>query len=127
MRYGLDLAHIKNAQIGLPPMKLKQRIVIAAELLRQCELARDDLIKHSADCSTINHAWLHSEADDAASELIHDDHHPVGSEDQRFTSKEIDAPEAVLGVSEESQPGRTVAAAGRPTVFRQYTSHNILV
>jgi hypothetical protein len=86
-----------------------------------------DLIKHSAEGSTIDHAWLHGEADDAASELIYDDHHPVGFEGQRFTSKEIDAPEAVLGVSEESHPGRTVAAAGRPTVFRQYTSHNILV
>jgi hypothetical protein len=49
---------------------------------------------------------LHGEADDAASELIHDDHHPVGFEDQRFTAKEIDAPEAVLGMSEESEPGR---------------------
>src|SRR5688500_7043500 len=127
MRYGLDLAHIKDAQIGLPAMKLEERVVIAAEVLRQCGRARDDLIKHSADCSTIDHAWLHGEADDAASELTHDDHHPVGVEHQRFTSKEIDAPEAVLGVSEESQPGRTVAAAGRPTVFRQYTSHNFLV
>src|SRR5687767_10283410 len=126
MRHSLDLAHIKDAQIGLPAMKLEKR-VIAAEVLRQCGRTRDDLIKHSADCSTIDDAWLHGEADDAASELIHDDHHPVGFKDQRFTSKEIDAPEAVLGVSEESQPGRTVGAAGRPTVFRENTSHTILV
>ena len=31
MQYGLDLAHIKDAQIGLPAMTLKQRVVIAAE------------------------------------------------------------------------------------------------
>ena len=55
MRYGLDLAHIKDAQIGLPAMKLEERVVIAAEVLRQCGLTRDDLIKHSADCSTIDH------------------------------------------------------------------------
>jgi len=78
MRYGLDLAHIEDAQIGLPAMKLEERVVIAAEVLRQRGCTRDDLIKHSADCSTNDHAWLHGEADDAASELIHDDHHPVG-------------------------------------------------
>ena len=50
-------------------MKLEERVVIAAEVLRQCGRARDDLIKHSADCSTIDHAWLHGEADDAASEV----------------------------------------------------------
>jgi hypothetical protein len=35
VRHGLDLAHIKDAQIGLPAIKLKQRIVVAAEVLRQ--------------------------------------------------------------------------------------------
>ena len=127
MRYGLDLAHIKDAQIGLPAMKLEERVVIAAEVPRQCGRARDDLIKHSADCSTIDHACLHGEADDAPGEPIHHHHHPVRLQDQRLTTKEIDAPEAALGVSEESQPERTVGAAGRPTVFRQYTPHNIFI
>jgi DNA-binding IclR family transcriptional regulator len=36
-------------------------------------------------------------ADDAPSELIHHHHHSVRLEDQRFTTKEIDAPETVLG------------------------------
>jgi hypothetical protein len=39
MRYGLDLGHIKDAQIGLPAMKLEKRVVIAAEALRQCRSA----------------------------------------------------------------------------------------
>src|SRR5829696_8389929 len=108
-------------------MKLEERVVVAAEVLRQCGCARDHLIKHSAQGRTIDHAWLYGEADDAASELIHDHHHPVRVEDQRFTTKEIDAPEAVLGMPEEAEPGRTVVAAPRPTVFREYTSHNILV
>jgi len=38
--------------------------VIAAEVLRRCGRTRDDLIEHSAGCSTIDHAWLHGEADD---------------------------------------------------------------
>lgn len=36
MRHGLDLAHIEDAQIGLPAMKLEERVMIAAEVLRQC-------------------------------------------------------------------------------------------
>ena len=30
-------------------------------------------------------------------------------------------------MAEEAEPGRTVGAARRPTVFREYTSHNILI
>lgn len=127
MRYGLDLVHIKDAQIGLPAVKRKERVVVAAEVLRECRRTGDHLIEHAAEGRTIDHARLHGEADDAASELIHDDHHPMGFEDQRFTTKEIDAPEAVLGMSEEGEPGRTVRAACRSTVFGEYTSHNILV
>ena len=127
MRYGLDLGHIKDAQIGLPAMKVEERVVITAEALRQCRYAGDHLIEHAAERRTIDYPGLHSEADDAASELIHDDHYPMALEDQRFTTKEIDTPEAVLGVSEEREPGRTVGTVGRPTAFREYTSHNILV
>jgi hypothetical protein len=71
------------------------------EVLLQCRCAGDHLIEHAAESWTIYYARLHGEADDAAGELIHDDHHPIGVEDQGFTTKEIDAPEAVLGVSEE--------------------------
>lgn len=65
MGYGLDLAHVKNAQIGLPAMKLEQRIVVATDMLRQCRHARDDLIEHSTQGGTIDRARLHGKADDA--------------------------------------------------------------
>jgi hypothetical protein len=48
MWHGLDLAHLENAQIGLPAVKLKQRIVVAADLLRQCGRTRNHLIEHAA-------------------------------------------------------------------------------
>lgn len=44
----LDLAHLKNAQIGFPAMKLKQRGVVAAELLWQCGCTRNDLMRSMA-------------------------------------------------------------------------------
>lgn len=70
MWHGLDLAHVKNAEIGFPTIELKQRVVIAAELLRQCGCARDYLIEYSAQGRTIHHPWLYGEADDAAGDLI---------------------------------------------------------
>lgn len=51
---------------------MKRRVVVAAKEPR-CGHARDDLIKHSAQGRTIDCSWLHGEADDAASELVHDD------------------------------------------------------
>jgi hypothetical protein len=46
---------------------------------------------------------------------------------QKLTTKDIDAPQAALGISEEGEPGRTVGAACRPAVFGEHTSHNIFV
>src|SRR5215813_6039273 len=36
VRYGLDFLDLENTQIGLPLMELIQRIMIGAEILRQC-------------------------------------------------------------------------------------------
>jgi hypothetical protein len=69
MRNGLDLRH-KDTQIGLPAMKPEERVVVAAEVLRQCRCAGDHLIEHAAEGRTIDDAGLHGEADDTASELI---------------------------------------------------------
>jgi hypothetical protein len=44
---------------------------------------------------------MHTEADDASSELIHNDEYPVVLQKNGFTSKQINAPEAVFGMSEE--------------------------
>lgn len=52
----------------------------------------DDAIEHAADNGTVKYACMHSETNDATGILIHDDHYPVGLENQRFTSKEIYAP-----------------------------------
>jgi len=100
---------MKDAEIGPPALKLKQRIVVAAEVLGQRGCASYYLIEHSADSRPIDGAWLYDKADDAPGELIHHHHHPVRLNHQRFTTKEIDAPEAVFGMSEEG----SVAAEGR--------------
>jgi len=85
-----------------------------------CNCVRDDLIEHSAESRTIDHAGLHGEADDSAGELIHHDHDPVGREDQRFAAKEIDAPQAIFGMPEEREPRWTIRVVGRPIAFRKH-------
>ncbi len=45
-----------------------------------------------------------TEPDDPARELIHHDEDPMGFESKRLTPEEIDAPQTVLRMAEESQP-----------------------
>jgi hypothetical protein len=54
-----------------------------------------------------------TEADDPAREEIHDDHDPVALENNRFTTAQIDVPQAVRCVSNEGEPGWTIASRGR--------------
>ena len=53
---------------------------------------------------------LGAEADDAATEYVHDHQHPVTTQQDRFTAEQIEAPEAVLRLRDEGQPGRSVGA-----------------
>jgi hypothetical protein len=47
---------------------------------------------------------VYSKADDATRELVHDNKDPVALQENGFTPEKINAPETVLGVSDESQP-----------------------
>jgi hypothetical protein len=70
---------------------------------------------------------MDSETDDSPAKLIHDNHRPVGLEDQRFTSKKIHAPQTVFTVAEKSEPGRTVRSWFRPAVLGEYAPYHILI
>jgi hypothetical protein len=60
-------------------MKLEQRIMVAAEVARRSQCCSDCLVEHTAGSRTIDRTCAHGETDDSARELIHHDHHPVGS------------------------------------------------
>ena len=70
---------------------------------------------------------MHPESEEAPSELIHDDHHPAGFEDQGLAAKEADTPQTVLRVSEKSEPGRAICARLWTVVLGQYAADDILV
>jgi len=70
---------------------------------------------------------MDSESNDSPGKLIHDDHHPVGLEDQRFTSKEIHTPQTIFTVAQECEPGRTVRSRLRPVMPGQHATYYIFV
>jgi len=81
----------KYSKISLPPMEPEQRVIIAADVSRRASTT-DRLVEHSAQRWSVDIPNLYAEANDSPAKLIHDNHNPVGLEDQRFTSKKIHAP-----------------------------------
>ena len=53
---------------------------------------------------------MDAKADDTPRELVHDAQYPVALQRDGLAMKQIHAPQTVLHVSQEGQPGRSVAA-----------------
>ena len=70
-------------------------------------MASNGVVEHSAKGDAVDRAGLQAKPNDPASVLIHDDQYPVSPQHYRFAAKQVHAPETVLHMSEESQPGRT--------------------
>src|ERR1700730_200159 len=65
--------------------------------------------------------------DDATSEDVHDQHHPMAAQKDGFNAEEIDTPDAVLRVSDECQPGRTIGTRLGSKMFGKHAPHDIFV
>jgi len=127
VRNRFDRIDLQNPQVGEPPVKAKQRIVVSAEVFRWW-LTRGCVIEHSANRDSINVCGLDTEADDAAAKDIHDQHHPMAAQQDRFDTEQIDALQAVLGVANEGQPGWTVGSGMvRTVVLGEHAAHDIFV
>jgi hypothetical protein len=59
------------------------------------------LPEHPAECQAINDATLNPETDDSARVLVHHNQHPVRSQNNRFASKKVEAPQAVLHMTDK--------------------------
>ena len=95
-----DFIYPQNPQIGLPAMKLEQRVMIGTEISRY-SLPTNGFIEHSAECGSVDVAALNGESNNATGELIHHHQHPVALQYNGLASKEIDTPQTVLHVSDE--------------------------
>ena len=90
--------------------------------------ASDGKVEHPTYRDAIDPGTRDAEADDAASEHIHDYQHPVTAQEDRFTAKQVDTPEAILRLGDEVQP-RWAGGAGVAwlIVFGEHATHDILV
>ena len=105
----LDLLDLQNAQVGEPAVKAKQRIVVGTQVFR-FGLAGSSVVEHPADRDAANVCRGDAKADDAASEDVHDQQHPMAVQQDRLNAEQIGTPEAVLDVS---QDGPSAPGAGR--------------
>ena len=69
--------------------------------VRWRRLSTDDSPEHPTDGWPIDSSFVDGKSNDASCTLVHDDHDPVSIQDERFTSKQVHGPEAVLAVPEE--------------------------
>jgi hypothetical protein len=61
----------------------------------------DGGVEHPAEVGASDRTAVHADSDEATRELVHDHEHPVAPEHDGFASKEVHAPQAVFGVSDE--------------------------
>jgi len=122
----LDLLDLQNAQVGEPAVEAKQRIVVGTEVFR-FGLFGSSVVEHPADRDAINVGIGDAEADNAASEDVHDEQHPMAAQQDGFNPEQIGTPETVLEVANECQPGRAIGPRCRSKVFGKYAAHDIFV
>ena len=113
--------------VGLPLMEAKQWIVIGAEVLGHPRFPANGAQEHPAKCETIDGSCLNAKPDDPSGVLVHDHQDPMGPQDDRFASEQIDTPEAVFHLTNEGQPGRTTGVLSRTKVAGKNSSNNIFV
>ena len=61
-------------------------------------------IEHLAQPQAINHAVMYAKAHDPTGALVHHDEHPMGAQDRRFASKQVETPQTVFRVPEDREP-----------------------
>ncbi len=107
-------------------MKPEERVVVGTETPGKW-LAASGVVEHTADTDAVDMRRFNSESNDAPREDIHDDHHPEALQQDGLASKQIDAPQAVAGFSDGSEPRRTIASGFWQRVVRQNPAHDVLI
>ncbi len=70
---------------------------------------------------------MDAETNNSPAVLIHNNHHPVRLEDQRFASKEVHTPQTVFTVAKESESGWPVRSRLGSVMPGQHAPYNILI
>jgi hypothetical protein len=107
-------------------MESIQRIMIGAEVFGRTAPASRSL-EHPTQRCTVNDAAMDAIADDAPCELVHYEQNPIRSQGCGLAAKQIAAPQAILHVAEEGEPGGTFNIRFRPVMISQDTANHVLV
>ena len=70
---------------------------------------------------------MHTKANDAPRELIHDYEHPVGLEQNGLATKQINAPETVFGMPDKCKPRRSLVIRMGVVVLFKHAPDNIFI
>src|SRR5438034_9450414 len=103
VRHRLDLHYLEYPQIRLPLVEPIKRIMVGAEVYRQ-DWPANRSVEHPAQSHSINEAAVDAKSNNAPRVLIHHDENPMCSQGCGFARKQIGTPEAVLHVTNESEP-----------------------
>jgi hypothetical protein len=87
----------------------------------------DRAVEHPADPDTVEIGDLDTEADDPTSVHDHHHHYPVAPEQNRLSTEEIDAPQAVLRPRHGGEPRRAITARRRSVMAYQNAPDYILL
>ena len=90
-------------------------------------MASKGVVEHSAKSNAVDRASLPAKPNDPTRVLIHDDQYPVSPQHYRFAAKEVHAPETVLQVTEESQPGRIARVWPGSVMSGQDAPHDVFI
>src|SRR6516165_11409260 len=108
-----------------PTVKAEKRIVIGTEVFRFA-LPGGGGIEHSARRHAIDACGADAKADDTTGEDVHDQQDPMAAQDDRFNTKQIDTPNAVFCLSDDSQPGRTIGIRLGSKVYGEHAPHDFV-
>lgn len=103
VRDGLDLLNFQDAQIRMPAVKPKYRIVIRTQIVREV-LGRNRCVEYLAKGNPSDITGVHTETYDAPRELTHDHEYPVTLQMNGLAPEQVGLPEAVFRVPQERQP-----------------------
>src|SRR5450631_2239154 len=108
-------------------MKAKQGVVIRTDPRRR-SVTGDGVIEHAAYRRPVDAFAADAEADDTAGKHVHDHKDPMAAKQNRFATKQVHAPEAVLGLRDEGEPGGTRGARMiLVAVLRKDPTHDVLI
>ena len=80
-------------------MESEQGIIITTDIFRRSG-ATNRMVEHSTQRWSVDGSSLYTETNDSARKLIHDDEYPMALENEGFTTEQIDAPQAIFGMTE---------------------------